>query len=55
MIADMINNKRFNHIVTDLYITGRKLKVFLPHNVIKQYQKMLLRTVHIFHIKIPNK
>ena len=27
MIADMINNKRLNSIVTKLFIRGRKLKI----------------------------
>ena len=29
MIADMINNKKLNSIVTDLFIRGRKLNIFL--------------------------
>ena len=29
MIADMINNKKLNSIVTDLFIRGRKLKISL--------------------------
>ena len=27
MIADMINNKKLNSIVTDLFLRGRKLKI----------------------------
>ena len=43
MIADMINNKKLNSIVTELFIRGRKLNsspVFL-HNHILKYQRML--------------
>ena len=28
MIADMINNKKLNSIVTNLFIRGRKLNIF---------------------------
>ena len=43
MIADMINNKKLNSIVTDLFIRGRKLKislVFITQSFFK-VQKML--------------
>ena len=39
MIADMINNKKLNAIVTELFIRGRKL--FLLHNHTLKFQKML--------------
>ena len=29
MIVDMINNKQLNSIVTELFIRGRKLNIFL--------------------------
>ena len=29
MIADMINNKKLNSVVTELFIRGRKLYIFL--------------------------
>ena len=29
MIADMINNKKLNPIVTELFIRGRKLNIFI--------------------------
>ena len=29
MIADMLNNKKFNPIVTELFIRGRKLNIYL--------------------------
>ena len=45
MIADMINNKNLNSIVTELFIRDRKLNIscflFLLHNCILKFQKML--------------
>ena len=43
MIADMINNKKLNPIVTELFIRGRKLNIllFLSPNLILKCQKML--------------
>ena len=29
MIADMINNKKLNLVVTELFIKGRKLNIFI--------------------------
>ena len=29
MINDMINNKKLNPVVTELFIRGRKLKIYL--------------------------
>ena len=44
MIADMINNKKLNPVVTELFIRGRKNSIFLLSlllNHILKYQKML--------------
>ena len=43
MIADMIQNKKLNSIVTELFIGGRKLNIslFLLPNHILKFQKML--------------
>ena len=43
MIADMINNKKLNSIVTELFIRGRKLNFLLSllHNHTLKFQKML--------------
>ena len=44
MIADMINNKKLNPIVTVLFIRGRKLNIsifFLLHNLTFECQKIL--------------
>ena len=43
MIADMINNKKLNPVVTELFIRGRKLKIsiiFITQLYLK-YQKLL--------------
>ena len=43
MIADMINNKKLNPIITELFIRGRKLNIsiVLSLNLILKCQKML--------------
>ena len=42
-IADMINNKKLNSIVTELFTRGRQLNISLDlsHNHILRFQKML--------------
>ena len=42
-IADMINNKKLNSIVTEFFIIGRKLNIFLVllHNYILRFQNVL--------------
>ena len=43
MIAKILSNKKFNPIVTELIIEGRKLNISLVllHNIILLYQKIL--------------
>ena len=43
MIADMFSNKKLNPVVTEMFITGRKLNISLVllHNVILLCQKIL--------------
>ena len=44
MIADMVNNKKLNLLVTELFIRSRKLNisiVFITHSYILKCQKML--------------
>ena len=58
MIADMINNKKLNSIVTELFIRGRKLNislVFITQSYFKVPQDFRLNTSHFFIAKIPNK
>ena len=58
MIADMINNKKLNSLVTELFIGGRKLNIF-PVFIIQSYFKVpkdvRLNTSHFYKVKIPNK
>ena len=58
MIADMINNKQLNSIVTDLFIGGRKLNisfVFMTQSYFKVPKDVRLTSTHFFIMKIPNK
>ena len=58
MIADMINNKKLNPIVTELFIRGRKLNislVFITQSYFKVPKDVRLNTTHFFIMKIPNK
>ena len=58
MIADMIDNKKLNLIVTDLLIRGRKLNIsiaFITQSYFKVLKKVRLNITHFFIIKIPNK
>ena len=58
MIADMINNKKLNSIVTELFIRGRKLNISLAlitQSNFKVPKDVTLNTSHFFIVKIPNK
>ena len=58
MIADMINHKKLNSIVTDSFIWGRKLNislVFITESYFKVPKDVRINTKHFFIIKIPNK
>ena len=57
MIADMINNKNLNPVVTELFIRGRKLNiliVFITQSYFRVPKKVRLNTTHFFIMKIPN-
>ena len=57
MIADMINNKKLNSIVTELFIRGRKLDislVFITESYFKVPKDVKLNT-NLFISKIPNR
>ena len=41
IIADLINNKKLNPVVTELFIRGRKLNISLLRNHILKCWKML--------------
>ena len=58
MIADMINNKKVNPLVTELFIRGRKHNVsiiFITQSYFKVPKEVRLNTTHFFIMKIPNK
>ena len=57
MIADMINNKKLNPVVTELFIRCRKLNISIVF-VTQSYFKLLkevLNSTQFFIMKIPNK
>ena len=57
MIADMINNKRLNPIVTELFIRGRKHNisvVFIMQSYFKVPKDVRLNSTHFFIMKISN-
>ena len=57
MIADMINNKKLNPIVTELLIRGRKLNisVFTTQSYFKVPKDVRLNSTHFVIMKILNK
>ena len=57
MIADMINNKKLNPIVTELFIRGRKPIpiVFITQSYFKVPKDVRLNSIYFFIMKIPNK
>ena len=58
MIADMINNKKLNLIVTELFIRGRKLNVslvFITQSYFKVPKDVRLNSTYFFIMKSPNK
>ena len=58
MTADMINNKKLNSIVTELFIRGRKLNislVFITQSYFKVPKDVRLNTTHFFIMKIRDK
>ena len=58
MIADMINKKKLNSIVTELFIRSRKLNislVFTTQSYFEGPKDVRLNATHFFNMKIPNK
>ena len=52
MIADMINNKKLNPIVTELFIRGRKLNisnVFIRQSYFRAPKDIRLNFTHFYH------
>ena len=58
MIADMINNKKLNSIVTELFIRSRKLNIsliFITQSYFKVPKDVRNNSTHFFIMKIPDK
>ena len=58
MIADLHSNKKFNPIVTELFIIGGKLNfslVFIIQSYFAVLDNIRLNSLHYFIMKIPNK
>ena len=58
MIADMINNNKLNPVVTELFISGRKLNisiVFITQSYFKVPKDVRLNSTNVFIMKIPSK
>ena len=58
ILADIIHNKKLDSIVTELFIRGRKLNIFLvfiTQSYFKVPKDVRLNTTHFFIVKIPNK
>ena len=58
MITDMINNKKINPVVIELFIRGRKLNisiVFITQSYFKVPKNVRLNSTHFFIMKILNK
>ena len=58
VIPDMINNKKLNPVVTELFIRGRKINnsiVFIAQSCFKVRKEVRLNIAHFCIMKIPNK
>ena len=58
MIADIINNRNLNPVVTELFVGGRKLNisfVFITQSYFKVPKHVRLNSAHFFIMKISNK
>ena len=58
MIADMLNNKNLNPIVTELFIRDRKLNisfVFITQSYFAVPKDIRLNSTQYFFMEIPNK
>ena len=57
-ITDMLSNKKLNPIVTELFITCRKLNnflVFITQSYFAVPKNIRLNSIHYFIMEIPNK
>ena len=57
MIVDMINNKKLNPVVTELFIRGTEFNisiVFITQSYFKVPKDVRLNSTNVFILKIPN-
>ena len=57
LVADMINSKRLNSIITELFIKGRKLNISLAcmtQSYVKVPKDVRLNSTHFFIMNITN-
>ena len=57
LIADMLSNKKYSSIVTELFISGRKLIIslaFVTQSYFAVPKNIRQNSAHCFIIKIPN-
>ena len=58
MIADMLSNKKFNPIITELFIRGRKLNiclVFITQSYFPVPRNIIQNSTHHLVMKIPHR
>ena len=58
IVFNMINNKKLNPVVAELFIRGRKLNIsfaFITQSYLKVPKDVRLNSTHFFIMKIPNK
>ena len=57
MITDMLSNKKFNPVVTGLFIRGRKLNIslFLIHNLLLLFAETLSKFYALFYMNVSSK
>ena len=53
-VADMINNKKVDSIVTEFFIRSRKFNIFITQSYFKVPKNVRLNSTHFFIMKIPN-
>ena len=58
MIADMLSNEKWNPIITELFIRGKKLNIslaFISRSYFFVPKTISLNSIHYFSMKIPKK
>ena len=58
IVSNILNNRKLNPIVTELFVRGRKLNislVFITQSYFAVPKNIRLNSTHYFIVKIPNK